>query len=67
MIAGGPRMDNTRDFLQMVHASLRAGGSGLSVRRNVFQHAHTVELLSALRGLAHNDRDVEQAQEHDAE
>ena len=61
VIAGGPRMDSTRDFLQMVHDSIRAGGSGLSVGRNVFQHSNMSELLSALRGLVHNDWDVDQA------
>ncbi len=63
VIAGGPRMDSTEEFLQMVHDSLRAGGSGISVGRNVFQHAHSIELIHALRGLVHSDWDVEQAME----
>ena len=38
LIAGGPKLDSTRKLLEMVHGSLQAGGSGLSVGRNVFEH-----------------------------
>jgi class I fructose-bisphosphate aldolase len=63
VIAGGPRLDSTRDFLQMVSDSLKAGGAGLSVGRNVFQHPRRVLLLKALRGIVHEDWDVEKAME----
>ncbi|GFM37757.1 2-amino-3,7-dideoxy-D-threo-hept-6-ulosonate synthase [Desulfovibrio psychrotolerans] len=61
VIAGGPKMDSTRDFIQMVHDSVRAGGAGLSVGRNIFQHKRTPQLVKALRGVVHEDWDVEQA------
>lgn len=61
VIAGGPKMDATRDFLQMVHDSLEAGGAGLSVGRNVFQHPRRVLLLRALRGIVHEHWDVDRA------
>jgi class I fructose-bisphosphate aldolase len=61
VIAGGEKMDSTRDLLQMVHDSLRAGGGGISLGRNVFQHARPQQLVRALRGLVHEDWDVEQA------
>jgi class I fructose-bisphosphate aldolase len=64
LIAGGPQMDSTKSFLTMVHDSIRAGGSGISVGRNVFQHKHPGELLTALRGLVHQDWDVEQAMDY---
>lgn len=63
VIAGGPKMDSTREFIQMVHDSVRAGGSGLSVGRNIFQHRRTPQLVKALRGVVHEDWDVEQAME----
>ena len=53
VIAGGPRTETTREFLEMVDNSLKAGGSGLSVGRNVFQHPKRVQLVRALRGLVH--------------
>jgi len=61
VIAGGPKMDSTHDFLSMVHESLQAGGAGLSVGRNVFQHPRRVLLLKALRGIVHEGWTVEQA------
>ncbi len=61
VIAGGPKMNSTRDFIQMVHDSVRAGGAGLSVGRNIFQHKRTPQLIKALRGVVHEDWDVEQA------
>lgn len=61
VIAGGEKMDATEDFLQVVFDSLRAGGSGLSVGRNVFQHPHRIELLRALRGIVHENWSVAEA------
>ncbi len=61
VIAGGPRLDSTRDFLTMVRDSLLAGGAGLSVGRNIFQHPRRVDLLAALRGIVHEGWELEQA------
>ena len=61
VIAGGEKMDNTRDFLQVVHDSILAGGSGLSVGRNVFQHPRPRMLVAALSGLVHANWTVDQA------
>ncbi len=38
VIAGGPKLESERDLVQMVYDSIQAGGSGLSVGRNIFQH-----------------------------
>lgn len=61
VIAGGERMESTAEFLQMVHDSLRAGGAGLSVGRNVFQHPRRVELVRAVRALVHENCTVDHA------
>jgi len=63
VIAGGAKMNSTRDFITMVHDSVRAGGAGLSVGRNIFQHKNSTMLVKALRGVVHEDWDVEQAME----
>jgi len=63
VIAGGPKVDSSREFIQMVHDSVRAGGAGLSVGRNIFQHVRTTQMVKALRGVVHEDWDVEQAME----
>ena len=61
VIAGGPKLDSTRAFLQMVHDSISAGGSGLSVGRNVFQHKNPSLLCQALAKVVHEDVDVDVA------
>lgn len=61
VIAGGPKLDSTKAFLQMVHDSISAGGSGLSVGRNVFQHKNPAILTRALAKVVHEDVDVSDA------
>ena len=61
VIAGGPRTETTREFLEMVDNSLKAGGSGLSVGRNVFQHPNRIQLVRALRAIVHENATVEEA------
>ncbi len=61
VIAGGEKMDSTREFLQVVHDSLLAGGAGLSVGRNVFQHPRPRMLMAALSGIVHANWTVDQA------
>jgi len=63
VIAGGPKLDSTRAFLQMVHDSISAGGSGLSVGRNVFQHKNPAILCQALSKVVHEDVEVDEALE----
>jgi len=64
VIAGGPKLDSTKAFLQMVHDSLEAGGAGLSVGRNVFQHENPTRLVEALNMVVHDDESVEAALNH---
>lgn len=61
VIAGGPKTPTTRDFLTMVHDSVQAGGSGLSVGRNIFQHKDPTRLLRALGKIVHDRWDVDAA------
>jgi class I fructose-bisphosphate aldolase len=61
VIAGGPKAPTTRDFLRMVHDSVQAGGAGLSVGRNVFQHKDPARLLRALGSIVHQGAGVEDA------
>ena len=61
VIAGGPKLDSTEAFLKMVQDSLKAGASGLSVGRNIFQHPDPAALCRALSGIVHKDWSLEQA------
>ncbi len=60
IIAGGPKVETAKDILQMVHSSLRAGGAGLSIGRNVFQHESPEKMVEALSALVHQGATVEQ-------
>lgn len=48
LIAGGEKMDTDRDILRMVEDSVQAGGSGVSIGRNVFQHESPQKMLQAI-------------------
>ncbi|MFH1077449.1 MAG: 2-amino-3,7-dideoxy-D-threo-hept-6-ulosonate synthase [Pseudomonadota bacterium] len=61
VIAGGPKMDSVRDILIMVKESLDAGGSGLSIGRNVFQHENPAKMVKAFTMIVHEGKSVEEA------
>jgi class I fructose-bisphosphate aldolase len=63
VIAGGPRLESERDLVQMVHDSIQAGGSGLSVGRNIFQHPNPAKIVAALNKVVHEDWTVDAAME----
>jgi predicted phospho-2-dehydro-3-deoxyheptonate aldolase len=61
IIAGGPKSETSRDILQMVKDCVTAGGAGLSIGRNVFQHRDPAKMVKALSILVHNDATVSEA------
>ena len=60
IIAGGPKMDTTKELLQMVYESIQAGGSGVAFGRNVFQADDPTKLVSALSKVVHENYSVEE-------
>jgi len=61
IIAGGPKVETVHEVLQTVHDSIKAGGSGLSFGRNVFQHKNPTLMVKALSAIVHRDASVEKA------
>ncbi len=61
VIAGGDKLDTDKDILQMAYDSIRAGGSGLSIGRNVFQSNNRIALMHALNAIVHQGLSVEEA------
>ena len=61
VIAGGEKMDSDRDILEMVKGSIEAGGSGVSIGRNVFQHAAVTKMVQAISKIIHEDKSVDEA------
>lgn len=63
VIAGGPKMDSDREILEMVKGSIEAGGAGVSIGRNVFQHRDPTRMIQAISGIVHENMTVEQGLE----
>jgi fructose-bisphosphate aldolase / 2-amino-3,7-dideoxy-D-threo-hept-6-ulosonate synthase len=61
IIAGGPKCKTTKEILQTAHDSIQAGGAGLSIGRNVFQHENPTLITKALKCIVHEGCSVEQA------
>jgi predicted phospho-2-dehydro-3-deoxyheptonate aldolase len=64
VIAGGPKMDSDLDILNMVHDSLQAGGHGVSIGRNVFQHSNVHGIMSAISDIVLHGATVKEALVH---
>lgn len=63
VIAGGAKMDSDVDILEMVKGSMEAGGAGVSIGRNVFQHERPSKLVKAMAAIIFRDATVEEAQQ----
>lgn len=61
LIAGGPKMDSDLDILNMVHDSLEAGGRGVSIGRNVFQHRNVRGMTAAISDIVLRGASVKEA------
>jgi len=61
VIAGGEKMDTDEDILEMVKGSLDAGGAGVSIGRNVFQHRDPSKIVRAISRIVHGGASVEEA------
>ena len=61
VIAGGPRVNNEEDVLRMVYDSIQAGGVGVSIGRNVFQHKNPIVMVKAVSSIVHDDATVKEA------
>ena len=61
IIAGGAKVETTQDVLQMVKDSVTAGGAGLSIGRNVFQHNDPTKMVKALNAIVHDNASVSEA------
>jgi len=61
VIAGGEKMDSDRDILEMVKGSINAGGAGVSIGRNVFQHRNPKLIVRAISSIVHEGANVDDA------
>lgn len=61
VIAGGPKMSSDREILEMVKGAIEAGGAGVSIGRNVFQHREPSRMVGAISLLVHENAGVQEA------
>jgi fructose-bisphosphate aldolase, class I len=61
VIAGGPKMNSDRDILEMVKGAVEAGGSGVSMGRNIFQHRQPSRMVGAITLIVHENAGVDEA------
>ena len=61
VIAGGPKMKSERDVLEMVYGAIKAGASGLSIGRNIFQAKDPALMVRAMAKIVHEGGTVEEA------
>ena len=54
-------METDRDILEMVKGSVEAGGSGVSIGRNAFQHSNPALIVKAISNIVHKNATVEEA------
>jgi len=63
VIAGGAKMDSDRETLTMVKDAMDAGGAGVSIGRNVFQHENPRRMVEAMGAVIHDNRTVDESLE----
>lgn len=61
LIAGGPKINSDIDMLNTVRDSVDAGGSGVSIGRNIFQHKNITGITRAVSEIVLHDSSVEDA------
>ena len=61
VIAGGPKVSNELELLEMVKAAIDAGAAGVAIGRNIFQHENPEAMTRAICKIVHHNYDVEEA------
>jgi predicted phospho-2-dehydro-3-deoxyheptonate aldolase len=54
VIAGGEKMGNDEDLIEMVKGAIAAGAAGVSIGRNVFQHKDPERMVQKICRIVHN-------------
>ena len=60
-MSGGPKAPTDETFLAQVKGAMEAGGTGLAVGRNVWQHSDPLKMAFALKEIIFNGGEVQKA------
>ena len=61
VMAGGPSCDTELEVFDFVHDGLQNGAIGVNLGRNVWQNAHPVAMIRALRAVVHDNAKPKEA------
>ncbi|MFA7125271.1 MAG: aldolase, partial [Sphaerochaetaceae bacterium] len=61
LVLGGEKTDSVRSVFQDIHDSLSAGGKGIAVGRNIWEHGDVDTMLTVAMNLVHENWSVDQA------
>jgi DhnA family fructose-bisphosphate aldolase class Ia len=64
VILGGEKTDTLEAVFNDVYNSLQAGGKGIAMGRNIWQHGRTKAMVEAMVGLVHENWTTAQAMHH---
>jgi DhnA family fructose-bisphosphate aldolase class Ia len=64
VILGGEKTEDLGQVFSEVYDSLQAGGAGIAIGRNIWQHANPQVVVEAMAGLVHEGWTVQQASKH---
>ncbi len=63
VIAGGPKLRNEQDVLEMAYGAVSCGAKGVDMGRNIWQNDHPVAMIRAIRSVVHEGLKPKQARE----
>jgi DhnA family fructose-bisphosphate aldolase class Ia len=63
LVLGGVKKDTDKEVLSMVKSAMDAGGRGVAMGRNVWQHDNPEKFVRALSTIIHSGSDVGTAYE----
>ena len=55
IVAGGPKTNAASDCLRIVYESMKAGATGVSIGRNIFQHQDPITMTRAIAEIVHSE------------
>ena len=64
VILGGAKTDSIEDVFNDVYYSIQAGGSGIALGRNIWEHENTRAMIEAMSGIIHEGWTTKQAMAH---
>ena len=61
VIAGGKKLSNELDALQLAYNAVRHGAAGVDMGRNIWQSEYPVGMVKAVRAIVHDNYEVKEA------